>query len=130
MKKFIFSIFLAVHGDKGCDRTRLREGRAGRSLTFSVTCLLVTLLEIFSLFLTNLYFRIVMRIYICFKNFEKCISYHILFKDGGKENNIFSFVILYRKGRVDNYRGQGHFKENNIFFRKISEFSWDRTLYL
>ena len=33
---------MAVHGDKGCDRTRLREERAGRSLTFSVTCSLVT----------------------------------------------------------------------------------------
>ena len=33
---------LVVHADNGCDRTRLREGRAGRSLTFSVTCLLVT----------------------------------------------------------------------------------------
>ena len=50
-----------------------------------------------------------------------------MFKDGGKENNIFSFVISDRKGRVDNDRGQGHFREENIFFRKIHEFSRDRT---
>ena len=33
---------------------------------------------------------------ICFKIFETYISYHLLFKDGQRENNIFSFVIPYR----------------------------------
>ena len=48
----------------------------------------------------------------------KHISYQFLFKDGKKENNIFSFVIPYRKGRVDNDRVQGHFSGKKLLFPK------------
>ena len=37
-------------------------------------------------------------------------------KDGKKGNNIFSFVIPYRKGRVDNDHGQGHFSVKKVLF--------------
>ena len=63
-----------------------------------------TLSEIFSLFFINIYY--------------KYISYHILFKDGEKENNIFCFLILYRKERVDNDRNQGHFRGEKYYFPK------------
>ena len=53
---------------------------------------------------------------ICFKNFETYISYKFLFKDGKKGKNIFSFVIPYRKGRVDNDHGQGHFSVKKVLF--------------
>ena len=42
--------------------------------------------------------------------------YQFLFKDGKKRNNIFSFVIPYRKGRVDNDRVQGHFSGKKLLF--------------
>ena len=45
------------------------------------------------------------------------LSYRV--KDGGKENNIFSFGILYRKGRVDNDSGQGHFRGKISFSEKF-----------
>ena len=35
-----------------------------------------------------------------------------------KGNNIISFVIPYRKGKVDNDRVQGHFSGKKLFFPK------------
>ena len=49
-------------------------------------------------------------------------------RTGKKGNNIFSFVIPYRKGRVDNDRGQGHFWWKKLLF-PINEWGLARSCH-